>query len=404
MEFTTKTINELELPAGKTDAIFFDEAMPGFGIRLRAGGKRVWLVQYRSAQGQRRHTIGDARRLNLKAARAAAEKRFAEVALGGDPQAEKAAARAKAAILLGPLMIRYLAEKKPVVRANTYIADHRYLMNYFKPFHKLAVEVVGRRQVAARLTEILSAHGTTAAARARQSLAAFFAWLVREGIAETNPVIGTNNPGDRLRPRDRVLTAEELKAIWLSSGDDDFGKIIRLLMLTGARRDEIGGLRWSELDIDDRMFLEIPGTRTKNHHALRLPLTPAAVDILHTVPRRAGRDLLFGGGEGPFSPWAWGMLLLRTRLAEAYGAIKPWRIHDIRRTVATMMAEIGIQPHIVETVLNHRSGHKAGIGGTYNRATYELEVKRALALWADHLTSVVTGADRKVIPLKPAVA
>lgn len=403
MEFTAKSIAGLALPVGKTDAIFFDDAMPGFGIRLRAGGKRAWVVQYRTAAGQRRHTIGDARRVDLKAAKAAAQKRFAEVALGGDPQAERAAARAKAAILLGPLMERYLAQKELHVRANTIVADRRYLLTYFKAFHRLAVDAVGRREVAAKLTEILADHGTTAAARARQSISAFFAWLVGEGIAESNPVIGTNNPGENLRARDRVLTNDELRVIWSASGDDEFGKIIKLLMLTAARRNEIGGLRWSELDLVDGMTLEIPGTRTKNHHPLRLTLPPAAVEVIRTVPQRPGRDLLFGGGAGPFSPWAWGTLSLRARIAEATGqAMTPWTLHDIRRTVATGMAELGVAPWTVETVLNHRSGHKAGVAGVYNRATYEAEVRQALALWADHLLSIVAGTERKVVSLRSA--
>lgn len=402
MEFTKDSIAALALPADKSDLIQFDDDLPGFGIRLRAGGKRVWIVQYRAQGRQRRETLGDVRRIDLKAARTSAKKRFAEVTLGGDPQKDKIDAKARAAVTVGPLTERYLALKKPIVRANTYVADHRYLTNYWKPLHGLSVDRVDRRLVAARLGEIVDEHGVTAAARARQSLSGFFSWLIGEGIAHENPVIGTNNPMAETRSRDRVLTDSELRTIWQACRDDDFGRIVRLLMLTAARRDEIGGLRRSELELE-RGLLNIPGSRTKNHHALQLTLPPAAISILESVPRREGRDFVFGTSGGAFSAWSYSTLAIGVRIAEMRGGpIAAWRIHDIRRTVATGMAELGVQPHIIEAVINHRSGHKAGVAGIYNRATYEPEIQRALALWADHLLAIVENRESNVTALKRA--
>jgi integrase len=177
-------------------------------------------------------------------------------------------------------------------------------------------------------------------------MGAFFAWAMREGLADENPVIGTNNPEEGITPRDRVLTDAELRAIWNACQDDDFGRIVKLLMLTGCRRDEIGGLRWDEVDIGDAM-LNIPGSRTKNHTALNLPLSPA--------PRPA--DWEFVWRRNGFSVWSYATLALRGRIAAAQGkALAPWRLHDIRRTVATRMGDIGVLPHVVEAVLNHLSG------------------------------------------------
>ena len=309
MDFTKENIAGLTLTADKSDAIYFADDLPGFGIRLRSGGRRSWIVQYRAGGRQRRETLGDARRLTLKAARAAAEKRFAQIALGGDPQAGKAAARARAAVTVGPLVDRYLKVKQPVVRLNTFVADERYLRVYWSPLHALPMHTVERRLVAARLGHITTEHGVTAAARARQSLSAFFAWAIREGIAEANPVIGSNNPGAQLRARDRVLTDEELRAIWRACREDDFGRIVRLLMLTGARRDEIGGLRWSEIDVD-RGILNIPGgERTKNHHPLNLVLPEAALSIVRSVPKRGRPRSAVRRGEGPFSAWSYSISL-----------------------------------------------------------------------------------------------
>jgi hypothetical protein len=229
MEFSKSTIAALTLPDGKTDLIHFDDELPGFGIRLRAGGKRAWIIQYRVDGRQRRVTIGDARKVDLKAAKVEAERRFAQVTLGRDPQAEKAEAKAKAAVTMGPLADQYLALKMPKVRKNTYVADRGYLTTYWKPLRALSVASIAPRTIAARLNEITLEHGATAAARARQSLSAFFTSMIREGIADTNPVMGTSDPAEHVDARDRVLSPDELRSIWLACRDDDFGRIVRLL-------------------------------------------------------------------------------------------------------------------------------------------------------------------------------
>jgi integrase len=294
---------------------------------------------------------------------------------------------------------QYLALKKPKVRNNTYIADHRYLTTYWKPFRRSPIESIARRTIAARLNQIVSEHGATAAARARQSLSAFFSWTIREGMVESNPVIGTNDPASHINARDRVLTEAELRAIWSACGENDFGHIIKLLMLTGCRRDEIGGLQWSELDLE-RGLLSIPGGRTKNHHALNLTLPAKAVAIFRSIGRRDGRDYVFGERGGAYSAWSYSSLTLNARIAAQQGApLAAWRIHDIRRTAATFMAEIGVAPHIIESILNHRGGHKGGTAGIYNRAEYTTEIKRALAVWADHLLAIVEGKDPTILPL-----
>jgi integrase len=404
MKFTKQAIAGLALPEGKADAIYFDDTLPGFGVRLRAGGKMVWIAQYRTAGRQRRETLGDVRRIDLDAARTAAKKRFAEVTLGGDPQAERAEAKIRAALTLGAMADKYLVFKQPRLRPSTYNADKRYLDQHWKPLRDLPVHAIRRRDVAARLGEIIKQNGAVAAARARGALSAFFAWAIREGIADENPVTGTNDPSTAMQSRDRVLTEDEIRVIWNACRDDDFGRIIKLLMLTGARRDEIGGLRWNEIDLDHAV-LTVPGDRTKNHHALVLPLPPAALAILKSAPRREGREFVFGGRGDAFSAWSYSMLTIGARIVGSEGkALAPWRIHDIRRTVATGMAELGVQPHIVEAVLNHTGGHKGGVAGVYNRATYEREVRAALLLWADHARSIVEGGERKVIPMRPAAS
>ena len=147
------------------------------------------------------------------------------------------------------------------------------------------------------------------------------------------------------------------------AGGDQYNAVVRLLLLTGARRDEIGGLKWDEIDFDSAM-ISLPGERTKNSKPFDIPLTPAALAILEAQPRR-DRTFVFGRGQGGFSGWSKSKKELDQR-----ANIAPWRLHDLRRTMSTVMHELGVQPHIVEAVLNHISGHKGGVSGVYNKASY----------------------------------
>jgi len=155
----------------------------------------------------------------------------------------------------------------------------------------MAVDAVTRRDVAARLVAITRANGSIVAARARGALSTFYVWAMGNGLAETNPVIGTLKPQDA-QPRSRVLGDEELTAIWRASGNDAYGRVIKLLILTGARRGEVGGMRWSELDLD-RAIWTIPPQRTKNNRPHALPLMPISLDVITGVPHESGPSIRY---------------------------------------------------------------------------------------------------------------
>ena len=272
--------------------------------------------------------------------------------------------------------------------------------------------MIDRRTVASRLSDIAASSGPVAADRARAALSAFFSWAMREGLANGNPVIGTNRASQG-KQRDRVLSDAELREIWGALQDDQYGAIVRLLILTGQRREEIGGLLEQEVDFD-RDMLKLPPERTKNSRPHDVPLTAPIRAILQAQPRRVRRHLLFGEGEGGFQGWGRAKRALDSRVLAARKAaakkagtdlrkIKPmtgWRLHDVRRTVATRMADLGVQPHVIEALLNHVSGHKAGVAGVYNRSTYMAEKAAALALWAEHLMALVQGQSSSVVPMK----
>jgi integrase len=212
------------------------------------------------------------------------------------------------------------------------------------------------------------------------------------GYVEQNPVVGTIQP-KKSEGRSRVLTDAELAAIWRACEDDEHGRIVRLLILTGCRRQEIGGMRWSEFD-DERGTWTLPALRAKNKHAHTLPLLAAAWDIIRGVPRRASRDQLFGDrAERGFVCWGAAKADLDKKLGTRF---EPFVLHDIRRSFATKLADLGVQPHIIEQILNHQGGHKRGVAGTYNRSVYERDVRAALAMWADHVRALVVGGERIV--------
>ena len=169
-----------------------------------------------------------------------------------------------------------------------------------------------------------------------------------------------------------------------------------MLILTGCRRDEIGGLKWAEIDLDTGI-LTVPGERTKNHRALVLTLPAVALDILRTAPRRAGRDHVFGGRGGGFAAWSYSKVALDNRIAATEGKpLSRWTLHDCRRTMRTGIGKFGVAPHIAELVIGHIRG---GVQAIYDRHKYEREIEQALALWAEHVASILDGKPSKVVAM-----
>ena len=399
MRFTTAAVAALQRPADKNDHVEWDPALPGFGVRMR-GDSKTWLIQYRVGLQQRRESIGDVRKMKLDDVRKVAQQRFAQAKLGIDPAAARALARSAAAaatLTLAAVADRYLATKQTAHRPRTHEAARRYLTKHWGSLRDRPLDSIKRADVAARLHDLTKAHGRIAAARARSQLSALYAWAMKEGLCEANPVASTNAPDAGVKPRERVLSDAEIKSLWAACRDDSFGKIVRLLLLTGARRDEIGSLRWDEVDLDAGTAI-IPGTRTKSHRTLTLPLAGTALDILRSVPHIEGRIHVFGRhGANGFGGWSATMTDLRLRIAAITGRAPDWTLHDLRRTMRSGLGRLGVPPHVAELVIGHA---RRGIEATYDRYHYESEIAAALAQWAAHVTAVVEGRQSKIVPLR----
>jgi integrase len=386
--FSDAWIRRLQLSAGATDQFLWDPELPGFGVRVRST-KATYLVQYRFQKATQRESLGDVRKLTLEEARKVARQFFAKLELGLDPRAEKRKAEegaAAAKLTFKAVVDHYLKAKEAKMRPNTYKAANAYFNAKWAPLHRKPISTIDRKAVAEQLRRIVEDHGPTSAARARSNLSALFAWAMKEGMADSNPVVGTNNPIEGKQGRDRVLTDAELKIVWRHCPDDDFGRILRLLLLTACRRDEIGWLRWSEVDLPGSRLL-LPAERTKPGRALEMPLVPTARAILEAAPRRLGREFVFGGGG--FGAWSWCKLAFDARITSTEGrALPPFRIHDLRRTVRTGMSKLGVQPHVAELVLNHVA-HRSGVVGVYDHHDYQPEIAEALARWEAHVLAIV---------------
>src|SRR5215472_11663573 len=301
MKFTQASIDRFKLEAGKSEHIEFDEAMPGFGLRIRVGDKgqhRTFIAQYKIGEKHRRITLGDVRKVTLENARKEAKRIFGSVAHGRDPANEKAERRSAASYTLDATIARYLEAKATELKPRSLEEVERHLKKDWQPLHNLAIASIGRANVAATLSAIAKRSNITAN-RSRAALSAMFRWAIGEGLCENNPVSGTNRQ-DENGHRERSLTESEVANVWLAAPENDYGNIVKLLLLTGCRRDEIGGLRWSEIDLEVRT-ITIAKERTKNGMEHSVPLPDAALSILQGIMRRGDRDFVFGTRGGGFS-------------------------------------------------------------------------------------------------------
>ena len=383
---TLSKIAGLKLPEGKKDHIWFDQACPGFGYQLRESGSSSWIFQYKLGRKTRRITIATATAIPLGRARVLAGELHAKVRLGGDPAGEKRQAVARAAHTLGNLVEDYLAQQQTQLRPGSLREVTRHLRIHSAPLHGMSVDTIDQRAIAERLGAIEKGSGGVTANRVASSLSAMFAWGMREGRVASNPAASVHKRQER--PRERVLSDAELGLIWRALGNEQYCAIVKLLLLTGQRLSEISQLRWHEIDLD-RNSISLPASRTKNHRPHDIPLTPTMRELLQAQPRRDGP--VFGRGANGFGALGHAKERLDARIAELNGGpLAHWTHHDLRRTCATGMSNIGVQPHVVEAVLNHVSGHKGGVAGIYNKASYAVEKADALARWDDHIQSITS--------------
>jgi integrase len=403
MKLTQRRIDTLECPAGKKDMLVFDDEQKGLAVRVAAGGKS-FLAQYTLAGEKRRVPLGSCSALSLAAARAAAQTILGDVAKGRDPAGERKAAAWDAkrraldeALTLGALIAQWqslrLADRRERYAAE---AVRALRFAFAKHLKKPAADL--DRAAIVRVLDKLAKDGKTAmASRTAAYGRACYHWAMKRGSLAANPF--HDLPLEPVAKRDRVLSDDELRVVWkATAGPGSFDAIVRVLILTGQRREEVAGMTWDEIAPDLSVWT-LPATRAKNGVVHVVPLSPEAQDVLRKAPHftkdAADRldavdetederpDFVFPGQRGAFN----GFSKSKADLDEASG-VKDWRLHDLRRTMATGLQKLGVRLEVTEAVLNHVSGSRAGIVGVYQRHEWADEKRAALAAWGARVAAI----------------
>ena len=363
---------------------FRDTTLPGFGIRVYPTGRKVWFVITRVKARQRRFTIGTHPVLSLGDARSKARQVLRDVQMGAYDEQSPVPVLTTFGEAVALFVSLYAKPKNKGWR------ETERILTKFAPLYDRPLNDIRRAEIV-RVLDALVAHGTPYRAnRALSAIKKLLNWALNRGMIDVNPVAGQRMP-TKEHARDRILSDDETKRLICAAEADGypFGSIYLTLLLTGQRRGEVSAMRWPEVDLQ-RQLWTIPAARSKNGHAHEVPLSKAVVDILRQVPRFLRSDCVFTtNGMSPVS----GFGHAKRRYEEAVGS-KDWRVHDLRRTAASGMARLGITPHVIEKVLNHRTGVISGVAAVYNRYGYAEEKRDALERWAQWVVETC-GAQRR---------
>lgn len=384
--FTKGSLRQLVCPPERNEAFFWDRTCRGFGIRALRSGRRSWIYQYRDEHGRtRRIVLGDVTAVSLEAARAAARRHAADVVNGVNPSVERKSKRSRSTVVA--VIDPYLRHAKTRLRVRSFAETERHLRLHAAPLHHERIDTVRRRDISASLERVAASSGPIAANRLRAALSALWSWGLRTGLieAETNPVTLTIRYPEK--PRERTLSDAEIKAIWLASrGDSDYSRIVRLCLLTGGRREEIGGLRWDEVHTDR---LVIGAGRMKGGVPHEIALLPMIEAGLPQRPELPG-GCVFGRTGTGFSGWSKSKKHLDIELVAAGAEIPRWTLHDLRRTVSTRLHDAGAEPLVVEALLAHK---QQGVAAVYNRASFRDAKRAALISWHEILNRILRDAN-----------
>ncbi len=428
IKMTDAAIQRLSVERGQR-VDYFDATLPGFGLRISGPtdrnpqGRRSWMLFYRHGGEQRRLTLEPGYpAMGLAAARKRAGDALAQLDEGKDPGVEKAGRRAEAARkpdtfenVMNEFIKRHMEGKR---RAPRYVEDtRRNFRNHVLPrWGERHIKTITRRDVIELLDAIVDSGtdvkgedgkrrhvdgGPIAANRVLAAIRALFNWALRRGLVDTTPASLVERPGEETR-RERVLTAEELRAIWPAAEalGAPVGAFFRVLTLLGQRREETSGMRWADIDLAGKVWV-IPAEMTKAGRLHAVPLPPAVIDILEQIPRKTFRAedgktypspfVFTSNGDASISGYSAIKRRLDAKVAAVRAAaneddIAPWTMHDLRRTVATEMARLGVPRLTIGKVLNHADRSVTGI---YDRHTYLPEKRQALETWAAYLEGLM---------------
>ena len=351
-----------------------DGYVRGLYLIVHPTGHKVWAVRYRYGGKTRKHTVGPYPVFGLKDARDAAVKVLRIVTEGKDPALSHRIGS------FGDTITRFIELHCKDYRARSRRETERLLGHAMHRWGGRRIEEITRADIRSMLGVL--APTPVLANRVHSTLHTLFNWAIENDLIAASPLANIKRPNQET-PRDRVLADDELRAVWRAADKEGypFGRIVQLLALTGQRRSEVAGMAWSEVDLSTGVWT-LPKERVKNGRRHLVPLSRQALAILKQLPCIGDKYVFTLNGEVPYANFSRAKARLDPNIA-------PWTLHDLRRTVASGMARLGVSLVVIEKVLNHISGSLGGIVGVYQRHEYAEEKREALQLWADHVERLV---------------
>lgn len=360
----------------------YDARLSGFGLYVGKTGARTFFVEYRPGHGRRvakrRMSLGALGKLTVQQARKLAQQHLGDVAKGMDPLARRESEKRKASQRFELVFEDWLERDQRGKRSFAEV-ERSVRLDVLPSFSAQDIDSIRKRDVVRLLDRIADRGAPVMANRTLAHIRRLFRWALERDLASADPTAGIGKLSVE-EARERVLENDETIAILNAAAaiGAPYGTGIRLLFFTGARRDEIFGSRWDELDDVERV-LRLPASRSKNKQGRQIHLVEPAWSAIEMLPR-FGPYIFTTNGKTPFS----GFSKAKKLLDEACG-VSDWRVHDIRRTVATGLQRLGVRLEVTETVLGHVSGSRSGIVGVYQRHEFQNEAREALAAWGNHL-------------------
>jgi integrase len=374
-----------------------DEGTRGLYLIVQPTGAKSWAVRYSRSGRVLKTTVGPYPDISLAEARQQASQITASVARGHDPQHDKKAARAPVVLrtvkMTADEFLKRHTDKKNGAR---WAAETKRIIerNILPLIGDKALADVGKAEIHDILDTFIDRNAPIAANRTLAVVKKLYRWALSRGYVDQDPCEGVAKPGDETK-RDRVLSNEELTRVWRAAESMayPFGRAVQLLILTGARREEVGAMRWSEVNFAAKTWA-LPAERVKNGVEHFIPLSDSALAILAGLPRIGGRDdyVFTTTGRTAVSGWSKAKGSLDQAMRKGDPTPEPilgWTLHDIRRTVATGLAGLGVPMPVVEKILNHVSGSFGGVAGVYQRFAFADEKREGLDKWAERVAGIV---------------
>jgi integrase len=367
-----------------------DAACPGLYLVVQPSGTRSWALRYRRPNGKTaKLTLGDAGSVTLAAARHAASAARLQLERGADPAPKRLPATAYApeggeAVEAAFGSFLELHARRKTRPSTAWATERVFNRNVLPAWRGRSIHDIKRRDVI-DLVEQIAADRPYLANRTLATLSKFYNWLIARAVVKMSPVTGVERP-HKEKARTRTLNDDELRQLWKAC-NGPFGDALKVLVLTGARRNEVSQMRWSEIDEKRRLWV-LPASRSKNHHEHTVPLSSQAWTLIQAQRRFLGCDFVFtADGRRPVTGWD----KAKSRIGAKAGiAEDSWRLHDLRRTCASGMQRLGVPVPVIEKALNHLSGTFRGIVGTYQQHDYADEIRVALQRWGDHVEQMVS--------------